>query len=198
MASAAISSDRPRWRWPIESTGRREMIRIKIRTSTIGALALVALSAIGFTARAQDPLKLDAIDVQTLSGQQVQLKLHLSGPAPEPLPFTIDKPARIAFDLPNTTLALASRRFDVRSGGVDSVLAAEAAGRTRLVVNVDNLLPYTTKVDGNTIILTLGGQPGDAAKRAAVAPRAGSGQGATAVERAIRTIDFRRGADGTG
>ncbi len=45
-------------------------------------------------AAAQEPLKLDAIDVQTLAGQQVQLKLHLSGPAPEPLPFTIDKPAR--------------------------------------------------------------------------------------------------------
>jgi len=173
------------------------MIRFKIRTSTLGAIALVALGVIGFAARAQDPLKLESIDVQTLSGQQVQLKLHMSGPAPEPLPFTIDKPARIAFDLPNTTLALPSRRIDVRSGGVDTVLAAEANGRTRLVVNVDTLLPYTTKVEGNTITVTLGSQPGDAAKQSAIA-RASTGQGAAAVERSIRTIDFRRGADGTG
>jgi type IV pilus assembly protein PilQ len=173
------------------------MIRFKIRTAMIGAMALLAWGAISVTARAADALKLESIDVQTLSGQQVQLKLHLSGPAPEPLPFTIDKPARIAFDLPNTTLALASRRIDVRSGGVDTVLAAEANGRTRLVVNVDSLLPYTTKVDGDNIIVTLGGQPGEAAKQAAVA-RAGAGLGATATERAIRTIDFRRGADGTG
>jgi type IV pilus assembly protein PilQ len=173
------------------------MSRFKIRTAMMGAMALLALGAISFTARAADPLKLESIDVQTLSGQQVQLKLHMSGPAPEPLPFTIDKPARIAFDLPNTTLALASRRIDVRSGGVDTVLAAEANGRTRLVVNVDSLMPYTTKVDGNTIIVTLGSQPGEAAKQATLA-RAGAGQGATTVERAIRTIDFRRGADGTG
>ena len=173
------------------------MIRLKIRTAAIGAMALVALGAISFTARAADALKLESIDVQTLAGQQVQLKLHMSGPAPEPLPFTIDKPARIAFDLPNTTIALASRRIDVRSGGVDTVLAAEANGRTRLVVNVDALMPYTTKVDGNTLIVTLGGLPGDAAKQTAQA-RAGSGQAATAVERAIRTIDFRRGADDTG
>jgi type IV pilus assembly protein PilQ len=172
------------------------MFRIKIRTSVIGAIALVALGAISLTARAADPLKLESMDVQT-SGQQVQLKLHMSGPAPEPLPFTIDKPARIAFDLPNTTLALTSRRVDVRSGGVDTVLAAEANGRTRVVVNVESLLPYSTKVDGNTIIVTLGGQPGDAAKQATVA-RAGSGQAAPAGERSIRTIDFRRGADGTG
>jgi len=166
-----------------------------MRATMLGAMALLALGAI--TARAQDPLKLESIDVQTLSGQQVQLKLHLSGPAPEPLPFTIDKPARIAFDLPNTTLALATRRIDVRSGGVDTVLAAEANGRTRVVVNVDSLLPYTTKVDGNTILVTLGSQQGQAAKPVAMAG-AGSEQGAAPAERAIRTIDFRRGSDGTG
>src|SRR5258708_17474226 len=173
------------------------MSRFKIRTAMMGAMALLALGAISFAARAADPLKLESIDVQPLSGQQVQLKLHMSGPAPEPLPFTIDKPARIAFDLPNTALGLPSRRIDVRSGGVDTVLAAEATGRTRLVVNVENLMPYTTKVDGDNIIVTLGSQPGEAAKQAAMA-RAGAGQGATAVERAIRTIDFRRGADRTG
>jgi type IV pilus assembly protein PilQ len=173
-------------------------IRYQFRTAMIGAMALVALSALTFKAQAADPVKLEAIDVQT-SGQQVQLKLHLSGPASEPLPFTIDKPARIAFDLPNTTLALASRRIDVRSGGVDTVLAAEANGRTRLVVNVDSLMPYTTQVDGNTIIVTLGRQPGDSLTKAAGSARASSsGQAATPVERAIRTIDFRRGSDGTG
>jgi type IV pilus assembly protein PilQ len=122
----------------------------------------------------------------------------MSGPAPEPLPFTIDKPARIAFDLPNTTLALATRRFDVRSGGVDTVLAAEANGRARVVVNVDNLMPYTTKVDGNMILVTLGQQPGADVGRPAAA-RASSGSApAAAAERSIRTVDFRRGADGTG
>ncbi len=173
------------------------MIRLQIRTAMIGALVLVGLSTLTWKAQAADPIKLEAIDVQTLSGQQVQLKLRMSGPAPEPLPFTIDKPARIALDLPNTTLALASRRIDVRSGGVDTVLAAEANGRTRLVVNVDALMPYTTKVDGNTIIVTLGRQPGDALASAS-APRAGAGAAAAPVERAIRTIDFRRGTDGTG
>jgi type IV pilus assembly protein PilQ len=174
------------------------MIRFKIRTAMIGAMALAALSlfAVRLQAQGAEGLKLESIDVQT-SGQQVQLKLHLSGPAPEPLPFTIDKPARIAFDLPNTTLALPSRRIDVRSGGVDTVLAAEANGRSRLVVNVEQLLPYTTKVDGNTITVTLGRQPGDALAGAAT-PRGASGQAAPPVERAIRTIDFRRGADGSG
>jgi type IV pilus assembly protein PilQ len=171
----------------------------------IGAMAL-ALSAFTLKTHAQGApdatgaatpgaLKLESVDVQTLSSNQVQLKLHMSGPAPEPLPFTIDKPARIAFDLPNTSLALPSRRIDVRSGGVDSVLAAEANGRSRLVINVDQLLPYTTKVDGNTIVVTLGRQPGDALANAVTH---GSGAATTPVERSIKTIDFRRGSDGTG
>jgi type IV pilus assembly protein PilQ len=159
--------------------------------------AMFALAAVTFTARAADPVKLTSIDVQTLSGSQVQLKLHMDGAAPEPLPFTIDKPARIAFDLPNTTLALASRRIDVRSGGVDTVLAAEANGRTRLVVNVETLLPYTTRVDGNDIVVTLGQAPGADVGKPAVARASSSAQTAPA-ERAIRTIDFRRGTDGTG
>ena len=121
------------------------MINLKIRTATTLAIVLAAVSGLNFKAHAADPNKLESIEVQTLSGQQVQLKLHLSGPPAEPMPFTIDKPARIAFDLPDTTLALTSRRVDVHSGGVDSVVAAEANGRTRLVVNVDSLLPYTTK-----------------------------------------------------
>ena len=146
------------------------------RAANFGALALIAALATAGSLHAQTPtagaagagataagapVKLQSVDVQTLPGNQVQLKLHLSGAAPQPLPFTIDKPARIAFDLPNTSLALPSRRIDVRSGGVDTVVAAEANGRTRVVVNVAELLPYTAEVQGNDILLTLGSKPGD-------------------------------------
>jgi len=132
------------------------MSRFHKRLTTIAAMFAVACASLALRAHAAEPNKLESIDVQALPGQQVQLRLHLSGPAPEPLPFTIDKPARIALDLPNTALGLTQRRFDVRSGGVDTVLAAEANGRTRLVINVDTLIPYTTKVDGNSILVTLG------------------------------------------
>jgi len=163
------------------------------RAAKLWAFALIAVFAIAPAARAGDPVKLEKVDVQTLPGNQVQLKLQLSGPAPQPLPFTIDKPARIAFDLPDTTLALPSRRIDVRSGGVDSVLAAEANGRTRLVLNVDSLMPYNTAVSGNQITITLGTAPSGS-----VAQEAAASAASPAGERAIKTIDFRRGNDGTG
>ena len=48
----------------------------------------------------RSPTALQAIDVQPLAGQQLQLTLKLSGPAPQPTAFTIDNPARISLDLP--------------------------------------------------------------------------------------------------
>jgi len=66
------------------------------------------------TARAADSGQLHINRRSNIVGQTGALKLHMSGPAPEPLPFTIEQAgAHPAFDLPNTTLALASRRFDV-------------------------------------------------------------------------------------
>ncbi|TLZ28587.1 MAG: type IV pilus secretin PilQ [Gammaproteobacteria bacterium] len=157
-----------------------------------GVLGLAA----GTAAQAADNPALQAIDVQPLAGQQLQLTLRLSGPAPQPLSFTIDNPARISFDLPNTTLALPSRRIDVHASGVDTILAAETKDRTRLVLNLDKLMPYDTRVEGNNIIVMLGGSAGHAAAAASsgAAPAAPVAGG----PRELRSIDFRRGADGAG
>src|SRR5262245_28111408 len=162
-------------------------------TLVLGTLASVA-------AHAADATKLQAIDVQTLPGNQLQLTMRLSGPASEPLSFTIDNPARISFDLPNTALALPSRRIEVKAAGLDTILAAEAKDRTRLVLNLDRLLPYETRLDGNNIVVTLGSQASGAAPVASRASVVGASDSASAsaAPRAIRAIDFRRGTDGAG
>jgi type IV pilus assembly protein PilQ len=174
------------------------------------ALALVATIALpgGFvavqTARAADAPanKLESISVNPLPGQRLELALQLSGPAPQPLTFTIDNPARISLDLPGTALALPSRRIDVRKSGLDTILAAEGAGRARLVLNLDRMVPYETRVDGNRILVTLGEAPRGAAPAAAAAAASPSSAPARTAaansSRAIKSLDFRRGADGTG
>jgi len=153
-------------------------------------------------AHAADAPKLESIDVNPLPGQQLQLTMRLSGPAPQPLSFTIDNPARISFDLPNTELALPSRRIDVHTAGLDSILAAEAKDRARLVLNLDKLVPYDTRVDGNNIIVLLGapnpvGSTVSASNAAAAPTRLGASVD-TGGGRELRSIDFRRGADGSG
>ncbi len=154
------------------------------------------LGMLAGTARAADQPALQAIDVQPLAGQQLQITLRLSGPAPQPLSFTIDNPARISFDLPNTTLALASRRIDVHASGLDTILAAETKDRTRLVLNLDKLVPYDTRVEGSNIIVMLGGSAARASAGAAPSGAVAASTGGGARE--LRAIDFRRGADGAG
>jgi type IV pilus assembly protein PilQ len=160
-----------------------------------GLLATLALAWGGF-AQAQNPATtLTAVDVQPLAGNALQVRLETSGPAPAPLTFTIDKPARLSVDLPDVGLALENRRVDVKAGGVDSIVAVEAGGRTRVVFNLDSLVPYTARAEGNAVVVTLGAVAGAQAaaemETAAAAAPASSG-------RQISGIDFRRSPDGAG
>ncbi len=164
-----------------------------------GSLTITAGAADAPAAPASAGNKVLSIDVQPMVGKGGQLIITTSGPAPTPVSFTIDNPARISIDLPDTTLAVAQRRIDVRTGGLDSILAAEGNGRSRLVLNLEHMVPYDTKVDGNRILITLGEPARPAANPTGAATRAATATTtATASHRAISSIDFRRGNDGTG
>jgi len=166
----------------------------------LGLAALAGFAALAAQAAlAQGGTRLEKVELQPQPGEQLEVRLVLDGPAPQPVTFTIDNPARLAVDLPGATLALESRRIDVKAGGVDTIVAAEASGRTRVVFNLDRMQPYETRVDGNTVIVTLGqglGQGPGAAPVAATTTVAATS--ATAGPMAIEKIDFRRGSDGAG
>jgi len=119
--------------------------------SAVGLLGLFALST-----SAQAANQLQQIDANALPGDQVQLRLKLSDSAPQPLTFTVDNPARISLDLADTSIALPSRRIDVKRGVLDTVNVAEANGRTRVVLNLNTMVPYETRVEGDTVIVTVG------------------------------------------
>jgi type IV pilus assembly protein PilQ len=164
------------------------------------AAAMLALCALN--ANAQESNRLQDIQVQSLPGQRVELKLILSGTAPDPLAFTLEDPARIALDLPETALGLTSRRRDVNLGPLDTVLTAEANGRTRVVLNLDSMVPYETRKSGNTIFVTLGTEgsedTGTTQFSGSSAPAPSSPSFAASGARQINSVDFRRTRDGGG
>ncbi len=163
----------------------------------LAALVLLFASA-GTHAQDAPGNTLQDIQVQSLPGQQVELRLILSGPAPEPLSFTIENPARIALDLPDTALGLSSRRRDVDLRMLDTVLTAEANGRTRVVLNLDSMVPYETRVSGNTVILTLGEGGDMVAETTTFAGSPPASSAAASGPRAIENVDFRRTREGGG
>ena len=171
------------------------------RFATFAALAQAALLLFwGAFASAQEGNRLQDIQVQSLPGERVELKLIMSDTAPEPLDFTIENPARIALDLPNTALGMTSRRRDVNLGPLDTVLTAEANGRTRVVLNLGTMVGYETRRSGNTVIVTLGDSDDYSAgsTQFASAPASDSRSYAAPGARAISAVDFRRTRDGGG
>lgn len=163
---------------------------------------------------AADGSVLQSIQVQPLANERMRLTLHLSGPAPKPLSFTIDNPARIAIDLPDTSLALPSRRIDVQSGGLESILAAEGKHRSRLVLSLDKMMPYDIVRQGNEVLVTLGSAGAAPRQQSQMASNGAGAQDASASSETaasaasggagypqpwqIRSIDFHRGSDGSG
>jgi type IV pilus assembly protein PilQ len=158
----------------------------------------------GVGAQATAANRLEKIETQALPGDRVEVKLQMSDVAPQPLSFTVDNPARISLDLADTTIALPSRRVDVKRGVLDTVNAAEAGGRTRVVLNLDKLVSYETRVEGNAIYVTMAAAGSSNLAATTAAPRmAASGSRSRAdanasLNRAISNVDFRRGTDGSG
>lgn len=172
-----------------------------LRSTALWLAAL--LIAVGLPAHAQDARTLQAMDFVALDGDRVQLTLTLSSAAPEPAVFTIDKPARLSLDLPDTTLALSERFRKINVGQVRSIAAAEARGKTRVVIEMASLTAHKVRVDGNTVTLELAGASGTLAAGAALpapvaAVAAPSASAAAPVTGQVADIDFRRGERGQG
>jgi type IV pilus assembly protein PilQ len=140
---------------------------------------------------------LDNIEYQALPGQGVLLTLTLSEAAPDPVVFTVDQPARLALDLPDTRVALANRYNQINLGSTRAVAAAEAKDRSRVVVELTELVPYSVRVDGNRIYVQIG-----AGADAVAGGTAGEGTEGTRTTVQPRTadsitkVDFRRGEKG--
>jgi type IV pilus assembly protein PilQ len=160
-----------------------------------GALAILAI-AWSQLASAQGQARLTAVEVLPMQGSVLQVRLRTDGTAPQPLTFTIDRPARLSVDLPDVGLALENRRIDVGAGGVDTIVAAEATGRTRVVFNLDSLMSYTAVAEGDSVLVTLGGQPIAAQAYPSGAPALQPS--ATVAGRSITGVDFRRSPEGAG
>lgn len=176
---------------------------IQIRRHGLGLL--LGLGALLLSAGAwadSGARSLQALDYVSLGGNRVLLTLTLSSAAPEPVIFTIENPARLSLDLPDTQLDIADHYRKVGIGDVQAVGMAEGKGRTRIVVEMSQLLPHAVSVEGNKVLLQLGGGAPQGAENtsAKVTAIASPVTPATARTSAgqISAVDFRRGEKGEG
>ncbi|MGN8198403.1 type IV pilus secretin PilQ [Salinisphaera sp. RV14] len=166
------------------------------------AACLALLAPVGaMAAPAAGSLALQSISTAAGSGDQVSLRFKLSGPAPAPSVFTVENPARLSIDLPHTTLALDKRYQRIAEGPVQAVTAAAADGKTRVVVELTQMVNYHIQRQGDELIVHLGG-PAQAPAAQTASPGASGAEHGTGSPSgpasAIKNIDFRRGDQGAG
>jgi type IV pilus assembly protein PilQ len=171
----------------------------------VAAAGLVAASAAAFAQASTEPGNaIERVDAtQTTTG--VIVTIELRSPAPGvPASFSVANPARIALDLPQTINGMGKNMVELNQGDLRSVNVVQAGGRSRVVLNLKRPLTHTITLDGNRVLVALGGAADTSTFRApaasAAAPAAAQASTPPAYTggRTLRGIDFRRGAESEG
>lgn len=177
------------------SAQRKQFMNSTLSRVGVAMLALLASPALLAA-------NLNKLDVASLPGDRVELKLAFDEPVSKPRGYTLEQPARIALDLPGVSNKLGVKNRELGLGNARSVTVVEAQGRTRLIVNLASLVPYATRVEGNELFIVLGESEGAVAPVASPAASPVASRpapvAAKMVGKAISNIDFRRGEDGAG
>src|SRR6218665_648572 len=99
---------------------------------------------------------LNEINFFQLPGERFEVRMSFDSLPPEPKGYTIEKPARIVLDFPEVVSGLKERRFPLAVDNGQSAMVLTSEGRTRLILNLNDLASYTTRVDGNSFIVEVG------------------------------------------
>ena len=169
-----------------------------IFTSVMQMLGLfIAFGLWGAQAQADAQNSITALNVSSAGDGTTVIKVELAQPlANVPAGFTINTPPRIALDFPNTANGLGKSVQDFSEGDLRSANIVQAGSRTRLVINLNQMLTYDTKIDGNNLLITLQGKAADRAVVGSTSRFAEAKQ--SAQKHTLRDVDFRRGKNGEG
>ncbi len=100
-------------------------------------------------------LSISKLDFSTLASDKIQIQLEMTGTPIAPKVFQTDNPARIALDFKGVKSALKHKNFPINTGAASDAYIIEAGGRTRVIINLLESVPYETEVVGNKVLITL-------------------------------------------
>jgi type IV pilus assembly protein PilQ len=172
--------------------------RVMRHASRYVIVSLLTLGAVWSNAAAAATSTLKEISYDTLPGGRIELHLNFAqGPVPEPKIFTTGNPPRIAVDFADTDNA-APRHIDIGKGSTTGVSAVSAGGRTRVVVELLRDSTYRSRVEGNSLVLTVNNGTDAATTTTASIVDPSKALPSMATGPSVSNIDFRRGPNGEG
>lgn len=162
-----------------------------LKSAALGLFMVFALQG----AEAETQNKITALSVFEAGAGTTVIKVQLAAPLDKPpAGFTINIPPRIALDFPNTENALGKSLQNFSVGDLRSANIVQAGSRTRLVVNLNQMMGYETRIDGSAVLITLHAKTSElpvASTRFAEARQ-------TLQKNSLSSIDFHRGKNGEG
>ena len=151
-------------------------------------------------ATAAVPVVIEDIAFTAQPGAQLEVRLTFSEPPSADIEsYTIEEPARIVLDFPDTRSGLEQKRFSLSQANATSVMVLESGDRTRMIVNLVDLVPFESSVSGRQLALMIGQDGGQAAASSAAADILRND--ANRVERVVSEITdlaFQRSPEGEG
>ena len=157
----------------------------------------VSVIAFGLLSGLASAVTLEDVSFSSLPGERLEVTLKFDGEPPEPSGYTIERPARIAVDLADTTSGLNTRSVPLGSGNAQSMTVVETKDRTRLIFNLVELAPYETVRNNNSLVMTIGGGAGSGSVAASSSGTTTVSKSASAPD-TLAGVDFRRGNKGEG
>jgi len=139
-----------------------------------------------------------AFTAQPGAGLEVQLTFN-EPPSADIESYTIEDPARIVLDFPDTRSGLEQKRYALSQANATSVMVLESGDRTRMIVNLVDLVPFESAVAGRQLTLRVGLDDGQFASAAPATDILRTD--ANRVERVVSEITdlaFQRSPDGEG
>ena len=172
------------------------------------ATALIAMSAMSVYAQnniagnaAEENVppglnSIESISASRLPSGEVVIRVGLKQPMTvPPEAFTIGTPPRIALTFTNTINSLGKKTQEFAEGDLRSATIVQAADRTRVVFNLNQMLTYDQPIlEGNTLLMTLKPIEGKADSLVSRFAEAKP----SVQKHSLRDVDFRRGKNGEG
>jgi len=163
-----------------------------------GCAWLIVLFGLLFSATSMAENILQDVAYTPLPGGKVQVTLKFAAPVVEPRIFATENPPRIAIDIADTRNAVTQRRVEINNGATSGVSAVEAAGRTRVVIDLTRPSSYETKAQGNDLIVTINNGAGSGSATTTAVATTDQTKAVIAQGAEVSNIDFRRGKNGEG
>ena len=176
------------------------MSALRLTLASVIRKPLLALTGLMLAVQASGTT-LEDIRFAELPGERFEVRMSFSEMPPQPAGYTIENPARIVLDFPGVSVDLEQKKFPLAFANSKSVVILSAGGRSRMIMNLESLADYKTRIEGTEFIVEVGAATinayEDAPTRSVVAQVSSERDGSESASR-ITDIDFRRGEEGEG